>query len=203
MKRFLLGKLPSMIGLLLVFVAPMLVCTNTCFPPAPRATPERQIPLEELLMDETVFPAGWRGGEPGIAPLRIGERLVATFHPPTNVGLALHDVYRCRSAEAAATAYEDNIDSYFFSPREGRTSWSMPPELSYESTVADQFRLGCRTHIEHGSERCQAVGQYDEYVVHFAADMSSVMTYDDLEHILQAIDERMAHYLGKEAQSMS
>jgi hypothetical protein len=33
--------------------------------------------------------------------------------------------------------------------------------------------------------------------------MSSVMTYDDLEHILQAIDERMAHYLSKEAQSMS
>ena len=199
MKHFSPGKLLLMIGLLLVFVALMLACTVTC-PPVPRATLEREIPLEELLMDETVFPPGWKGGEPGIAPLRIGERLGVTFYPPTNVGLALHDVYRCRTAEAAVRAYEDNIDSYFFSPWEIYTSWSVPAALSYESTVADRFRLGCRMHIRSGRERCQAVGQYKEYIVHFAADMSSEMTYADLEHILQAIDERMAHYLGRETE---
>ncbi len=199
MRHFSPGRLLLMIGLLLVFVALMLACT-VIYPPVPRATLEREIPLEELLMDETVFPPGWKGGEPGIAPLRIGERLGITFYPPTNVGLALHDVYRCRTAEAAATAYENTIDSYFFSPREGCTSWNVPSGLSYESMVADQFRLGCCKDVVYGSERCQAVGQYGEYIVHFAADMSGVMTYDNLQHILRAIDERMAHYLSKEAE---
>ena len=44
------------------------------------------------------------------------------------------------------------------------------------------------------------MGQYEEYVsVFFTYISSDSMTYADLEHILKAIDERMAHYLGEES----
>lgn len=44
------------------------------------------------------------------------------------------------------------------------------------------------------------MAQYEEYLsvlcVHMSADY---MTYDELERIRKAIDERMAHYLGRES----
>jgi len=43
------------------------------------------------------------------------------------------------------------------------------------------------------------IGQYDEYFVIFNTYMSpDFMTYEDLERVLRAIDERMAHYLAED-----
>jgi hypothetical protein len=45
---------------------------------------------------------------------------------------------------------------------------------------------------------CRFLGQYDEYLVVFASIVGARMDFVDLEHILQAIDERMVHYLTED-----
>jgi len=45
---------------------------------------------------------------------------------------------------------------------------------------------------------CKMIAQYEEYFVLFSADMlPAAMTFEDLEHVLRAIDERMAQCLKK------
>ena len=48
------------------------------------------------------------------------------------------------------------------------------------------------------------MGQYDEYVsVFFTYISPQFMTYAELEHILEAIDEHMAPILGREANDVN
>jgi len=106
-------------------------------------------------------------------------------------GGGIHDVYREWSVRKARDSYRSLAKSYF-SPRDKLTAWDLPPELTYQSSIADQAQIGCATTISSQSQRCQFVAQYGVYVVWFHASMSEVMTYSDFEAILQNIDERMA-----------
>lgn len=203
MKRFLPVKLFSMVGLLLALVALMLSCTGGCCPPVRPRVPERSFTLDELLVDESAFPSGWQ--QQGLpdrkgAPVRLGIERIGVGFMGGIEGVALHQIYQFEGVGETTEAYQE-LSKFWFSEREGWTSWSSPTELSYQSSVADRFRLGCYTHRENGIKYCQAVGQYDEYIVRFHTYMSpGLMTYTDLEHVLQVIDERMAHYLSKEAE---
>jgi hypothetical protein len=153
--------------------------------------------IEELLLDESAFPEGWgQQGTPSYkqAPSVLGvERTGVTF---INRVIAVHQVYRFSTAERAGSKYASEADSWF-SPREGWGPWSVPAELPYQSPVADQFRFACYTEQQTGRQACQAVGQYEQYLVRFHTFMwPETMTFADLERILVAIDERMAFYLG-------
>lgn len=90
----------------------------------------------------------------------------------------------------------------WFAPRQGWRPWSVPAELPYQSSVADRFRFACYGRDGSSVQICQAVGQYEEYIVAFDIHMDSehpdCMSFKDLEGILIAIDERMALYLGKD-----
>ena len=86
-----------------------------------------------------------------------------------------------------------------FSVREGETEWTLPRELEFQSQGANQFRLGCSTHRASDTQRCLFVGQYGVYLVRFHTYMSSdMMSYEDLEHILEDIDQRIANCLHDE-----
>ncbi len=156
-------------------------------------------PIEQLLVDESLFAEGWyQQGEPisrDLVSLGV-DRIGVTFI--SHGGVALHDVYRCGSAARSVREYPGRIESWF-SLREGWGPWSVPAELAYQSLVADQSRFACYTHQSSGVQTCQAVGQYEEYLVRFHTDMSpDYMTFAHLERILVAIDERMALYLAKD-----
>ena len=181
-------------GLLLVCV---LLLTGTssccgvifCVPP-----PDAPCDIETLLVDETAFPPGWVQldlPDPRGAPASFGvERTGVGFSTPTR-GVAGQHVYRGFDARAASRGFRDFMSD--FSVREGETEWTVPRELMFSSQVADQFRLGCSTRVASGAQRCLFIGQYGVYLVRFHTYMSAdIMTYDDLEHILQDIDSRMA-----------
>jgi hypothetical protein len=165
-----------------------------CVPP-----PCAPCDIEALLVDETVFPQGWTQQglpDPRGAPVSFGvERIGIDFSTSTS-GVAVQDVYRAYDARAASAGFHDFASE--FSVREGETGWTMPRELTYRSQVVDQFRLGCSTHRTSGTQRCLFVGQYGVYLVRFHAYISSdMMTYEDMEHILQDIDRRMAECLDR------
>jgi len=191
---------------LFVLVALSCVCLQvTCrIGYVPYPTPS--FPIQDLLLDESVFPDGWRADTPFDPEHRIpAEQTVLSFHSekchPLMVG-ASHEVDRFYGgADSASEAYPGEA-SYWFSPNWG--DWRTPPELSYESGVAGQYEFGCYTDEDFQYTRCLALGQYEEYVVHLSLRLDpnhpECVNFTDLERILVAIDERMATYLGEGTQ---
>jgi hypothetical protein len=155
--------------------------------------------IETLLVDEAVFPEGWtQQGIPDSrgAPASFGVERIGIGFSTRIRGVAGQAVYRAFDIRAAVAGYRDFMS--YFSVREGETEWSLPTEFTWRSQIADQFRLGCSTHRSSGVQRCQFIGQYDVYLVRFHTYMSSdLMTYEDLECILQDIDLRMAECLDR------
>lgn len=153
--------------------------------------------METLMIDGDVFPEGWYGsGTPRerSAPVSWGvEKLGVSFGSQKD-GTAIQDVYRGKTIAETRTEYFKLL-SFWFDNREDATKWYTPLEFNYESDIAHQFSFGCRTYEPSGVESCQAVGQYGVYLTRFHTFMSPIMTYSDLEHILQTIDNKMAQCL--------
>jgi hypothetical protein len=167
--------------------------------------PTPAFPIGDLLLDESAFPEGFRAIRPFDPEERIpAEQIARNFLTekchPLLVG-AGQEVFRFYDgAGSAAEAYPQQI-AIWFSPNWG--DWRVPAGLSYDSRVADQFRIGCYVDEEFHCTRCEALGQYEQYVVRLNVSLDpehpECLTFTDLERVLVAIDERMALYLGKEA----
>lgn len=159
--------------------------------------------IEDLLLDESAFPGGWRAYENTFDPRerlpadRIGLTYIVNGGPHSII--AIHEVYRFSDgSRCAALGYQKNTPLWF-APREGQTLWAVPAELPYQSSVANQFRFGCYVEEAGGRQACQAVGQYEQYLTRFHTFVNPEnMSFADLERILIAIDEKMALYLGKD-----
>jgi hypothetical protein len=168
--------------------------------------PERDFDAEDLLLDAAAFPQGWQAGEVGDLPGPIAgqaheyERVTRGFTGPglSRIGnwtRAGQRVYRYGGTRTAAKKFEAKRKQYFksdaFTPE-----WKIPDELTYRSSVADKFHLGC-TYYSTAWE-CRALGQYEEYVVLILVDVypDSDVTYADFERILQAMEERITSYLA-------
>lgn len=166
----------------------------TCKPP-----PAAPCDIETLLVQETAFPEGWEeSGSPRVeeATVRFGIEKIGTGFSTPNQGVAIQDVYRARDTGAAASGYQDFMS--FFSLHREETEWFLPSELTYNSLGADRFRLGCSTDRTSGVERCQLIAQYGVYLLRFHTYMSpEMMTFENLELILQDIDRRMSLCLGQ------
>jgi hypothetical protein len=165
------------------------------------AVPTPSFPLEDLLLGMSAFPEGWYlpTGQPIDPPGGFGVRTALTFSPPGSGAIALHEVSVARNPDEAAAGYEE-WGEFWFSNREGYCMWAAPSEFTYQSPVADQYRLACCIRQQEGGDQtCQAVGQYGRYLIRFRTYMNpESMTFADLERILIAIDERMALYLEKD-----
>jgi hypothetical protein len=72
------------------------------------------------------------------------------------------------------------------------------PSCRMRALWANQSHFACGRSSITGKMGCRFLGQYDEYLVVFASIVGARMDFVDLEHILQAIDERMVHYLTED-----
>lgn len=157
--------------------------------------PQRELPIETVLLDESVFPPGSQAGPIGPITDREGARVAVLRSIYGKKGLANHSVYCYRSIQGAAREFEYR-KSVWFLPRENSEPWVEPSELSYRSPIADRFYLACG--IVHDIPMCKVIAQYEECVVRLNTHMfPEFMTFDRLEQVLQTMDERMARYLGK------
>jgi hypothetical protein len=158
-------------------------------------------PIEDMLLDESAFPVGWSVSTDGADPIprapwtgstNVVENVELYFY--AYGGGALERIWRFMSSEDASQAFEHQM-RYVFRNGEFNTPWAVPAELSYHSSVASQFHYACATFDGQPSPGCAYVAQYGVHVVHFQTSMlPGLMTYSDLENVLQAIDERMAQY---------
>jgi hypothetical protein len=157
--------------------------------------PQRDFPTEALLLDETAFPPETKAGPTMPMPNKLGSRESRGLTFYGRFGIANHDVYRYRSAMQAASTFERET-TLWFPNTQFSGPWTVPSELSYQSSIADRFYLACS--IEMGIPMCNGIAQYEEYFIRFNVHMHpEYMTYQDLERVLRAMDERMVQYLGK------
>jgi len=180
-----------------LFIALTVLITGvSCSLAAPRATPVPHIASEQLLVDVSVFPPGWyvelppHVGDEDIG--QLDDRWVQFRWKPLGP-LAGQEVYCFAREKDAAIEYKLQMDVQFFSA-ERLTAWETPMELPYVSPVADQFRLACANFRDFPSGQftlCTAMAQYDECLSIFSTSMSSEhMAFEDLKHILVAIDNQ-------------
>ena len=78
----------------------------------------------------------------------------------------------------------------------GSVGFRCTPAGNLRSAVADQFRFACIPATINGipASSCRAVGQYGGLVSVFVTNVfdDQWFTWEDMEHVLQVIDERMA-----------
>lgn len=178
------------IGLLLVS------CTTT--------TSQLEVDPSELLIGLTDMPDNWyvvsQGELPDNYRQQGGASIEFNVNNPQVLYVAAHRVYEYKSERQAAKEFEKQLPHRFNSSSiASYTSWQPPQELSYTSTVADQFYFACHKGSVNGIKTvCQAMGQYGNYLVVFHTYLvPEYMTYSDIESILQTIDARMAKYHEK------
>ncbi len=161
-------------------------------------------PIDQLLIDESPFPTGWVATEPSwehpprapwSGPTRMVEYIDRGFYTRSGGGAAAGmEIRQFDSSRAAAKEYEQRVAVTFrIRDREYDTPWEIPSGLSFESSVADQYRYGCATVGYYPRVECEYVAQYGVYVVSFTIHIydTNAITYTDLLRVFQAIDERM------------
>lgn len=167
-------------------------------------TPTRGFTTRDLLIDLSDMPSGWTAGVDLSMPISEGgsDDSVIMFKILSPVlYVAGHWVWHYSNPTRAAINYEKKLVGDFNSnSMAALTPWEVPDGWSYQSLLADQFHFACyETEINVRRTICQSMGQYEEYLVIFHSAMSpQFMTYEDFEHILGIIDERMAYYLKGE-----
>ena len=171
---------------------------SSCVPEQP--TPQRSFTTMSLLIGLSDMPRGWKVGYgPGrgrsyISPKEDGSEIgfyVSDARILPGRDTAYQGAYRYRSAKAAKGVYEDMV----LPGQVGET----PAGWSYQSPIADQSYFACYDY--EGREPypiCKWSARYEEYVVVFSSWLiPGYMSLEDMEGVVQAIDARMAEYLGK------
>jgi hypothetical protein len=193
--------------LMLVTMSCSLTLPSLKFTPTSTVTPKvRDFALKDLLISESTPPLGWSVSRlPHPVQVEEGQEDSRGIEFRLASGYRMgHEVYQYQDEQTAAKRYRGSLN--VFGSAERLTPWEVPEGLTYRSNVADQFRFACADFRDYPDIRfrhCAAMGQYEEFVSIFyvsvlQGEMDDYMTLSDLERILTAIDERMAHYLKSE-----
>lgn len=103
-------------------------------------------------------------------------------------GLATYKVWRFRKEGEASRA---------FSAESRQSVFVENTSLFYESSIADEFSVGCG-HLQGFGYRCNMAARYQEYAVNFHSVIDQEMTHDMFNEVIIFIDEQMEHYLYEE-----
>lgn len=180
---FLLSGITMILTSCLVFPYPPLG------DPVPVEPPD--ISISDLLLDTASFPPGWQidscvpycSSPPGEASRTFGRIDLA--------GHIIQDVFYYRTERGAKVKFQRYLET---------TSLPSPPELSYQSPIADEQYVQCGIVERNGIKVCQAGRRYGNYFIYFYFDIDTgdndgFPSTKDIEPILQALDELVSERL--------
>jgi hypothetical protein len=161
---------------------------------AERQPRHRRFATSDLLIGTAAMPAGWSlTYGPGYAhddPFSHDAAMVefkADIYPGPRG--AAQSIYRYSTIRSASVSFGDRAT----------LPGSTPQGWAYQSPIADEEIFVCYDY--EGREPhpiCWWVARYEEYVVYFRAWLiTGLMTLQEIEIILIAIDNRMGQYLDK------
>lgn len=161
-------------------------------------------PIDELLIDLSVFPDEWEATQPDFehpphapwsGPGHLVEIVRQNFYSSSDLYTGvIVEIRRYDSGQSATREYERRLEVVF---REDSYTWTTLPAVVHESTIADHARYACS---EVG---CAYFARYGVYTYHSGVRIhdTDTITYTDLLPVLlQAIDGRMALALDNEVE---
>ncbi len=160
-------------------------------------------PIENLLIDVSVFPSDWQADADGPEPdpsapfggIRSVERTELNFY--SDVSGAFENIERFKSSRKAYEEFVRQKD-FLFKSTEFQGPYEIPEELPYRSDLADQFYFACWRPEYTSILGCDYLAQYGPYLVHFNLGWNpGALTVSELEKILRAIDDKMANYADR------
>jgi len=154
-------------------------------------------PIEDLLVDATVFPNGWYEDIEGPGPdssapwggIRSVERTTLFFHSPT--AGAFEQIERFSNHRQASQEFDNQK---LLSQDE---SDFIPSKLTFQNIVADQYYFVCvlAPQYPYPFWGCIYLAQYGTYLVNFNFGWDlDAMSAGELQNILRAVDDKMAPY---------
>ncbi len=196
----------SLIGVFIMMVLLKTGCTSVRFSGESAPLPLSNIPAWHLLINADTFPKGWEAD-----PCDSTDRLcfsethaLRTFGRVAIPGHVIQQVYRFNSIEAAQAKFHRVREADFRPRQPPNMQFAPPPEITYQSPIADEYYFGC------GVDRvpaCEAIFRYGNYYIEFYFDLDEYRGYgldvegdglklEQVEPILRAMDERAATVLG-------
>ena len=190
-------------GILCFFLCALL--SAGCMPVQVASTIPRDFTTTDLLVVENRLPDGVHfvnkpkktrpsdfGASGGIDASTIEFRGTAS---------GFHAVVQLRTVRDAQLAYQDHAFTTDDTRGRYRTTWSPMSGFSYQSPLADQFRVVCGTtqNIAFQIPHCFIEAQYDEFlslVRYDTLDTDRALT--DLEGLAKAVDDQFAQHLKKD-----
>ncbi len=169
--------------------------------------PSRGFTAEDLLLTQEMVPQNWKRTQ--VVPVSVARFGFGNEEFDRQVGfveqndlqdrvLADHFVLVFRDAGRAANWYEDKIRSEFNDNSIAiNGAWSSHPDLTYEPTSPEQYRVACAINNIAGKQRvCKFMAQYQEFVIIFStvidSDTTSVSGFNEL---VEQIDRIMIDHL--------
>lgn len=176
--------LPLLLGLPLLMSACRAVQT-----PTPVV---RNFDIVDLLIDVHALPDGWQQkGEPErFHEVGALEAVGVSFDSDNNLtrngaGIA---VFHYGTREEAKRV--------FYKIFEPSVHNELPPDLNTPPISANQYKIGCYDWEGREPFSCVWAAQYEEFIVRFNTwIIPGFMSFDDVENVVVAIDERMKRYL--------
>jgi hypothetical protein len=199
------------------YICAFLVLSIARCVPSPSA-PMRNFTTTDLLLDPSLLPSDWyleteateysaddmwfrnNLGGSSISLVKCDDE--SSVQCCSYISSVDHDIARFRNARDAARAYRDH-DFTHDTKGEYGTTWKVIADFTYQSSIADQFRVVCGTthNVSNIGASCVIEAQYTEFLsVILYSDISGEETLSNLEIIAKAVDGRMAYYLGEEQQ---
>lgn len=175
----------------------LVICLSACW-----QSPIPNPPTQQLILPIDIFPETWEiSGDPTAMGLGIGfgdedDTVIRFKLKDEKYNVAMHYIFFYPSENRARKAYPEG----FFNDNSIAVnhSWQIPEGLSYESSVADQFRIGCTINNIAGEKLvCQVAARYGNYTTIFHSTIrEDTITLDQFNEIVKYLDEMMIEKLG-------
>jgi len=161
-------------------------------------------PVSDLFVDETAFPEGWRIEFPeDIITDPTINHVGISWGRPDVAGTVYQVIWRAYTIEDAMEEYAKISQQpllrphYTPAPKNFYVEFRPPPEVDFQSQVADESYLACGW-LEWAF--CEIVARYHNYVVYMNLDLaaeygghtSSGLTYVEIEKVMRAMDAKFA-----------
>ncbi len=187
---------------LCMFICVCLIFLAACQPdtgPSPAA--------RDLLLPIEALPEHW---ELAVTPRPMGPNIGFGDEDDSYASFKLKDdkfiisdhfLLHYPNARRAEAGYQKEYGSEFNdSSIAVNQPWETPPELSYTSPYAEQFRVACTINNVAGPKQvCKVMGQYGRYVsIYYSIIREDTMTLEEFNSVVQTIDENLAQALQLE-----
>jgi hypothetical protein len=144
----------------------------------------------DLLIDEIDLPQG-SIIDPISSPVSEYPKDSAGVTASYNQDLIYHVIGNYSNVRSAKLKYSRELQLTFIADK-SQGPWNKPTEITYTSSIADQYHLACgpvRTQLQL---QCRMIARYKEYYVFFFAYLSDDgLNFEHLEDILRNIDQKM------------